>query len=592
MKPFDIYNALGNISRDMLEESDNADKEKNNGLSPIANEKISLQSDTKNEIHIRRYSGAVPIAAAAACIALTVIGVNLLINIPESGTIDITSIKTETVLTNEFAPSAWIEADDDTDYSQFFQGDNINGVALELYDPNHADTVSNSDKLDYYTFDDKYVRSILPFDVSEFSSVNGDMQLDGKGDPNYIFININDLPADPENAEYPHSKYINITAQMNAVRIYSDEVSPVQRYGADVYYYRESDNILHTDVIINGIGYSVIYGNMSCNEAGKIMDQIILNQFDASSFDTSKADKHTTEHGNITLEEAKQFEIFSSHLPVSESVQEYMSEFYCNASYNSNKKNDVLEQLVLDIYYYNDQSGIDMIYQYPSFIPNNAAVISPVGLFTKEDFLTAAGITDNSPATFSYVIDFNDFDILVNVNNCNIDMLWEIMKSILPTDERMSSAQNENVSAETEPEVNEDDPEETSPSETENSETTADNEAVRTTKKNFYNDNEPIEISADEYEKIKLIDHTALYNIKPEMTYDDIIDLLGETTDPAGEAYATKYIYTRFIYGEDSLSAEYYDEYLIDIYFPTKDSTVGKNAVQLLSEAVPIIAPY
>ncbi len=592
MKPFDIYTAIGNISRDMLEESNLSDKEKNTGLSPIANEKISLQNDKKDEIHIRRHSGAVPIAAAAACIALTVIGVNLLINIPESGTIDITSIKTETVLTNEFAPSEWIEADDNTDYSQFFQGDNINGVALELYDPDHANTVNNSGKLDYYTFDDKYVRSMLPFDVSEFSSVNGSMNLDGKGDPNYIFININDLPADPENAEYPHSKYINITAQMNAVRMYSDEISPVQRYGADVYYYRESDNILHTDVIINGTAYSVIYGNMSCDEAGKIMDQIILNQFDVSSFDTSKADKHTTEHGNITLEEAKKFEFFSSHLPVSESVQEYMSEFYNSVSYSSNKKNDVVEQLVLDIYYYNDQSSIDMIYQYPSFIPNNAAVISPVGSFTKEDFLKAAGITDNSPATFSYVIDLNDFDILVNVNNCDIDMLWEIMKSILPTDERMSSAQEENVSAETEPEVNEDTPEETSAPETENSETIADTEAVRTTKKNFYNDNEPIEISADEYEKIKLIDHTALYNIKPEMTYDDVIDLLGETADPASGVYGARYIYTRFIYGEDSLSSEYYDEYLIDIYFPTKDSTVGQNAGQLLSKAVPIIAPY
>ncbi len=578
MRPFDLYSAIGNISKDIIEESDIMEKEKNNGLSAIANEKISSQ----NKIHIRKHSGAVSIAATAACIALTVIGVNLLINIPESGSIDITSIKTETVLTEEFAPSAWIEADDDTDYSQFFQGNHSNGVTFEIYDPDYA---RNSDKLDYYTFDDKYVRSLLPFDVSEFSSVDGSLHLDGKGNLNNVFININDLPADPENAEYPHSKYINITAQMNVVRICSDEVSPVQRYGADVYYYRESDNILHTDVVINGIGYSVIYGNMSCDEAGKIMDQIILNEFDPANFDISKADKHTTEHGNITLEEAEKFEIFKSHLPVSGSVQEYMSEFYCNVSYNSNKKNDVMTQLVLNIYYYNDQSSINMIYQYPSFIPNNAAVISPVGLFKKEDLVKALGISDNEPTTLNYYIEFNDFDILVNVNNFNIDMLWEIMKSILPTDERMSSAQNENVPAEAEPAANEDIPDETAPPETEQAETAV--KAENAAKKNFYSYNEPIEISADEYEKITFIYSPQLYSIKPEMTYDDVIDLLGETVDPDGGAYALRYIYA-----EEIPSAEYYEEYLIDIFFPTKDSTVGQNARQLLSNAVPVIAPY
>ncbi len=588
MKAFDIYSAIGNISRDILEESENCKKSKKEEFSVIVNEKIhsskteTVKKDTENEkIHFRKYPGAASIAVVAACMAVMIIGIRVLVNMTDSGVIDngeLISIKTETVLTSEFAPSAWIETDDDTDYSQFFQVNYSDWVTFEISDPTYADTVSKSCKSDYYTFDDKYVRSILPFDVSEFSSVNGSMNFDGKGDPDTVFININDLPAEPENEEYPHSKYINITVQMNSARVRSDLISPVQRYGTDVYYYRESDNdnILHTDAVINGTGYSVVYGNMSCDEAGKIMDQIILDQFDASSFDISKADKHTTEQGNITLEEAKKFEIFNSHLPVSGSVQEYMSEFDCSVSYNSNMKNDVMEQLVLNISYYNDESSINMTYQYPSFIPNNGStVISPVGLFTKEDFVTSVGITDNSPAALGYIIDFNDFDIFVNVNNCNIDMLWEVMKSILPTDERMSSAQ-----------------EETSAPENENAETIADTEAVRTTKKNFYNDNEPVEISTDEYEKITFIDHTALYNIKPEMTYDDVIELLGETADPADGAYAARYIYTRFIYGDESLSAEYYDEYLIDIYFPTKDSTVGQSANQLLSKAVPVIAPY
>ena len=136
MKVFDIYSAIGNISRDILEESENCKKSRKEEFSAIINEKIhsskteTVKKDIGNEkIHFRKYTGAASIAAVAACMAVMIIGIRVLVTMTNSGVIDdgeLISIKTETALTSEFAPSALIGANDDTDYSIYFKN-NYNG---------------------------------------------------------------------------------------------------------------------------------------------------------------------------------------------------------------------------------------------------------------------------------------------------------------------------------------------------------------------------------------------------------------------------------------------------------------------------------
>ncbi|MBP1559915.1 MAG: M23 family metallopeptidase [Oscillospiraceae bacterium] len=381
----------------------------------------------------KRYPAVWLGTAAAAALALFAGG---MLSGDDSGTLDgLQSITVETttlsavVPVGEVLPEAVskenipVDYDENFDYSVYFSRDDFEQVNEDC---DFTD--------DYFDFDETYLESIIPFDVSEFPNVYGSVCVDENNVPLNIRLDFVD-----SYGEKVDSKYMNVVVNSKCFWFTFKGLEPVQRMGVDIYGCdltdRSEKKTLGAYFVLDGKYYTLYMVNMTYEEAIGVIDRLILSGFSADSFDLSKGTEYRTDSRAVTLAEANEIEPFARYIPQVSKIGDMefseRSEYTASFEGGEMKYHEVrVEYCYMDDYeikrniaaYYR-KYDVEEYYESPASAVRLDAL-------TRDNLDGIARFEiDGETSFYRFYISIEDFYILV-VASCSPDELWSYISEI------------------------------------------------------------------------------------------------------------------------------------------------------------------
>ena len=373
-------------------------------------------------------------AGCAAALIAVAAGINLLVGDP-GGSDDITDlnrIQTETTFTESALPLSGIDGENEnSEYRMYFKKAPENTIDVQNYDTGGL----------RYEFTGDYVREVVPFETDRYHDTLAGIFCDNEGNPvntviqfrnDYIVFQLNDG--------------MNITINENGELFpqYSlEEYTPVKRFGVDVYGFEmpadKYGNSLYLYFVSGGRGYSIsFYNGASYDEAGAVMDAIILNGLSSSDFDLSKGIKKGTVHEKISLDEANKLEDFEGFIPNIETFRADEGNYVlASSTFYSKSTNDISEGQQVTLKYQLEQDeNTYILMNYDTIFDVDpqgfmSIKIDDLDMESIEKFSSTISNKNNETYPYySFTIIFDDFHIFVSAQNCSADTLWNILSQI------------------------------------------------------------------------------------------------------------------------------------------------------------------
>lgn len=384
----------------------------------------------------KRYPAVWLGTAAAAALALFAGG---MLSGDDSGTLDgLQSITVETTTLSAVAPvgdvlpeavskeNIPVDYDENFDYSVYFSRDDFEQVNEDC---DFTD--------DYFDFDETYLESIIPFDVSEFPNVYGSVCVDENNVPLNVRLDFVD-----SYGEKVDSKYMNVVVNSKCFWFTFKGLEPVQRMGVDIYGCdltdRSEKKTLGAYFVLDGKYYTLYMVNMTYEEAIGVIDRLILSGFSAESFDLSKGTEYRTESRAVTLAEANEIEPFAGYVPQLDSIGDM--EFSERSEYTASFEGGEMKYHEVLIEYchmenYEIKRNIAAYYrkynvEQEEYNEEHAMPVVSLDELTRDKLDELARFKiDGDTSFYRFYISIEDFEILV-VASCSPDELWTYISEI------------------------------------------------------------------------------------------------------------------------------------------------------------------
>ncbi len=406
----------------------------------------------EQKLHNKNRHISVWFVTAAAAVALTVFIGGMLSGDGSERLDDLQVITMETVLSDfepvgdvfpeaVFKENIPVDYDENFDYSVYFNSDEFEQVNEDC---DFTD--------DYFEFDETYLESIIPFDVSEFPNVYGSVCVDENNVPLNVrldFVDSYDVKDD--------SKYMNIVVNSKCFLFTFKGLEPVQRMGVDIYgcdmTNKSEKKTLGAYFKSDGKYYTLYMVNMTYEEAIGVIDRLILSGFSADSFDLLKGTECRTESRAVTLAEANEIEPFAGYIPQLERIGDME---FSERSYTTFCKNGEMQYHEVLIEYccmenYEIKRNINAYYrkynvEEEDYNEEHAMPLVSLDELTRDklDGLARFKI-DGDMSFYRFYISIEDFEILV-VANCTPDELWTYISEINECSKREQERSRQHLS--------------------------------------------------------------------------------------------------------------------------------------------------
>ena len=325
---------------------------------------ISLADDRyideifQDKITGKRRNIFVTFAAVAAALALTVAGISYLVSNADKSndiTTDMPAVSMEDITDNtETEPKMQEVA-----YADFFK--NKSDYPASFYIEWSSEFYGDKQM----SFDETYVKTILPFSAEGYSKTR---------DQFYLYTDENDIPFGAsiyfespfdENAS-PKIKSISVNVCDKGKLSYPfpiEKFEPINYMYTDIYGFDDTEGYSYTDVYesvltayftAGGSEYSVSTKNLPAEETMRIVESLIQSGFSAKDFDLSMGGEFEHETTILNFDTANSTEPFAGYVPMVDGL------FYLyndGVTYCTEKMNGKLFSQYMAVVYYDGTEG-------------------------------------------------------------------------------------------------------------------------------------------------------------------------------------------------------------------------------------------